>query len=552
MKKIYLPLCLFLLSVTLLQSQNICVGDVSLTSQEEVNAFDCTEVTGTLTITGSSVVDLTPLKNLKRVGEHFIIFATSNLTNVDGLENLEEVNCSLEFKSNTALQQVYGLENIKRVGRNLTFYNNRWLVTLEGIQSIDSVNDVRILNNPLLEYCCALNGLISSDAVYGSVYIDSNNAKCRPSAENPCPTSPVVCEGDVSIFLQSQADNFNCSIITGNLGISEIFLDDDLDLDSLFILEEIYGDLNVSGVEQSANLPLLANLKSIGGELSASVVGSGGGSINLDNLPLLESVQRIRLYFHGASGRLTNLTDTLHLIDMQFGSFGDLSWLNEIPPVDSVIINSADADPEQLQYAYASLSDDGYLSINQQEVLGFEGMQSKSSLGSFICSNCFSSNLDGLVNLETVDSLNLSIVRFDLSEEGWEQEYCGIYNLFTDNPDLSDYSFSVIPVRGPDRESLTIEDILTNCATTDEINAMSIYPNPAVNQAVTLTWQGNDAARSQIELISPTGNLLSRRSINSDQGVNSYELNTGPLKQGVYLVRIVTGESVKLNRLVIR
>ena len=46
----------------------VCDGDVSLTSQAEVNSFNCTEITGYLSISGNDITDLSPLQNLTKVG----------------------------------------------------------------------------------------------------------------------------------------------------------------------------------------------------------------------------------------------------------------------------------------------------------------------------------------------------------------------------------------------------------------------------------------------------------------------------------------------------
>ena len=44
-------------------------GNLSLTSQEEVDAFNYSEVTGSLTISGADIVDLSPLSPLTWVGK---------------------------------------------------------------------------------------------------------------------------------------------------------------------------------------------------------------------------------------------------------------------------------------------------------------------------------------------------------------------------------------------------------------------------------------------------------------------------------------------------
>src|SRR5690606_16612386 len=95
-------------------------GDVSLTSQTEVDAFatnypNCTEVSGNLTIQGANITDLTPLSNLTSVGGFLRIYSNSNLTNLDGLSNLTSVEGFLQILYNSSLTNLDGLSNLTSV-----------------------------------------------------------------------------------------------------------------------------------------------------------------------------------------------------------------------------------------------------------------------------------------------------------------------------------------------------------------------------------------------------------------------------------------------------
>ena len=65
-------------------------GDVTLTSQAEVNAFHYSEVTGGLTISGDDVTNVNALASLQRV-KSLRIVGNASLTNVDGLSALVQV-----------------------------------------------------------------------------------------------------------------------------------------------------------------------------------------------------------------------------------------------------------------------------------------------------------------------------------------------------------------------------------------------------------------------------------------------------------------------------
>src|SRR5436190_24348986 len=73
----------------------IYTGDLDLPTQDAVNAFHYTEVTGNLTIGNSvspeEVKDLSPLSTLTRVGGNLILHGNEVLSNIDGLEALRSV-----------------------------------------------------------------------------------------------------------------------------------------------------------------------------------------------------------------------------------------------------------------------------------------------------------------------------------------------------------------------------------------------------------------------------------------------------------------------------
>lgn len=87
----------------------ICTGDVILESQAAVDAFDCTEVTGSLDIESVGPVDpiddLTPLKSLTSVAESLFIEGNPALTTLADLEGLTSVGGDLSIEENPALRE---------------------------------------------------------------------------------------------------------------------------------------------------------------------------------------------------------------------------------------------------------------------------------------------------------------------------------------------------------------------------------------------------------------------------------------------------------------
>jgi hypothetical protein len=92
---------LLLCLMCLLPGQNLFAqcADVTLGSQAEIDAFNCTEVTGRLTISGGDI------------------------TNLDGLSELTSVRSTLRIAHNPQLQDISGLQQLTNIGRSLKIAN---------------------------------------------------------------------------------------------------------------------------------------------------------------------------------------------------------------------------------------------------------------------------------------------------------------------------------------------------------------------------------------------------------------------------------------------
>ena len=95
MRKTKITLSILLIVVIILHahSQNNVSfpGDVTLSTQAEVDAFNYTDVTGTLTISGNDISNLDALSALTHVGSGLIISDNTSLSNVNGLSALGTV-----------------------------------------------------------------------------------------------------------------------------------------------------------------------------------------------------------------------------------------------------------------------------------------------------------------------------------------------------------------------------------------------------------------------------------------------------------------------------
>lgn len=159
-------------------AEKVFFGDVTLTNQNEVNAFGAnnyTTIRGSIYLSGS-ITDLTPLNSVVIIGNGFEIKNTQ-LTNFNGLENLEiignEFTHSFRVENNQSLTNFFGLKKLKIVNGDFYILNNDALVNLIGLDDfttsanfefrIDGCNNIT-----------SINGLEKMQAVLGSIMLKDN------------------------------------------------------------------------------------------------------------------------------------------------------------------------------------------------------------------------------------------------------------------------------------------------------------------------------------------------------------------------------------------
>ena len=117
-------------------AQDSYTGNLSLTSQAEVNAFGYSEVTGSLTIDGTNIVNLGPLSGLTTVGSYISISDNAALETVYGFENLTDVGWGIYVYDNPNLVSFSGFDALLQTGDNIDFWYNDSLVTVSGFGSL--------------------------------------------------------------------------------------------------------------------------------------------------------------------------------------------------------------------------------------------------------------------------------------------------------------------------------------------------------------------------------------------------------------------------------
>jgi hypothetical protein len=113
-------------------SAQTCIGDVTVASQADADAFTCGTVTGTLRISGGSITHLDGLSELTSVTVNLFITNNAALRTLAGLAALTAVEGTLAITDNAALTQFCGLFPLLAgdgVDGDVTLNNNGIVIT---------------------------------------------------------------------------------------------------------------------------------------------------------------------------------------------------------------------------------------------------------------------------------------------------------------------------------------------------------------------------------------------------------------------------------------
>jgi len=168
--------------------EKVISGDVTLSSQAEVNSFKGTSITGWLTISGADITDLSPLKTLTSIGFELRLQDSYSLTNLDGLSNLASVG-NIYLYNNYSLTNLDGLSRITS-SKRIVILSNLSLTNLDGLSNITSPEPyLRIRGNFSLNSFCGLYPLLSSNAMIENYDVLDNLVNPTPQQiidDGPC------------------------------------------------------------------------------------------------------------------------------------------------------------------------------------------------------------------------------------------------------------------------------------------------------------------------------------------------------------------------------
>jgi len=223
------------------------------------------------------------LENLDHIGGKLELFDNYNLTSLDGLSSVTSLDSGLYVIQNYNLPAISGLTNLAHIGNEIEISGNEFLSDIEEFSFVDSLQNVKISNNLLLEdlsfisELSYLNGnltisdnsllpnlqyLANLSHVEGSLYIENNESLLSIEGLEGLDSiggSLLVSENTVLEDLNGLS---NLSYIADSLYIH--YNDSLHDLQGLNHLEEIGGDLIVSYHFEMYSLDGLDSLSAIG------------------------------------------------------------------------------------------------------------------------------------------------------------------------------------------------------------------------------------------------------------------------------------------------
>jgi hypothetical protein len=176
------------------------VGDLTLSSQTDVDTFAYTEVTGYLRVIDDAdgtdnISNLNGLSELTSVGGDLWVVNIDLLTNLDGLRALTSVGGDLIIHNIDLLTNLDGLRALTSVGGEVWIDRNPLLTSLDGLSALTSVGEgLYIWLNASLDRFCGLFPLLDGGGLVG-VYSAEDNllnpTEADILAQGPCILDPV-------------------------------------------------------------------------------------------------------------------------------------------------------------------------------------------------------------------------------------------------------------------------------------------------------------------------------------------------------------------------
>lgn len=404
---------LFMFSFSKLNGQ-ILNGDIPLSTQAQVDAFNFTQVNGTITITGTDITNLNGLSELTKT-QNLVIFNNPALTNIIGLANLTAVDHNLTIRSNSALTNITGFSSLTTVGTlngdELRIENNGNLLNVDGLFSLNYATKIVIVGNSKLTN---LNGLSALTFVEHSLILSNN----------PLLTSLAGLSHLTSI-----------SSLSSNLASDNLIIDNN---DALTNVDGLSGVVYVGGlgIRNNAaltNLDGLSNLEDT--KYGGIVIENNPGLISIEGLshvgPFCADLKIINnaslTSINGLSG-ITFLTDIDAEHDFEIRNNLSLTSLGGLSIgfiSGDLIVQGNPVLTDINGLSKLALVKEGVRIKDNFALPNIDGLLKLATIHTLeIVNNHALANLDGLSALQTV------VGTVTITNNPALIDFCGLYNLF--------------------------------------------------------------------------------------------------------------------------
>ena len=416
-KRFILKLCLqsaLLLFLFSKLNAQVLNESIVLSTQAQVDAFNYTEVNGTILVFGgSSITNLNGLSELTKCNS-LIITSNPVLTNIIGLANLVSVKDDLTIINNSSLATLVGFSSLTTVGTAppdaLVIENNDNLVNVDGFLSLTFAHSLKINGNDNLLDLDGLSALIEVEdffTISNNRFLKNLDGLSSFQTVSSEEGNLTIDNNDALFFVYglSSVTHLAGLIIKNNALL--------INLDGLLNLDDIdYGGLII---ENNASLKNIGGLNNISGNI--------GSDLKIIRNPSLVDI-----------GGLSNITGVLGLGVNHNLEIKENASLTNIEGLSGLI---------RVDYGNLEIEFNNALT----NVNGLRNLESVNEGALIILGNDLLSNLTGLSSLEAVAGLNisdndaltnldglskLSMVHFNLRIQFNPVliDFCGLSNLF--------------------------------------------------------------------------------------------------------------------------
>lgn len=316
-----------IMCMTTLSAGQGCSGDVFLSTQEEVDAFSCAEVTGRLVVSGEQITNLEPLSVLVRAGG--LEIRNTNAISTGNFTSLTEVQGALIVAGNSALTEIGGFASLTIQTGGVYIQNNNSLIAISGFTSLATIanGSLSISNNASLT---SIDGFVALASIAGS------SAKPGETLPSGLGLSIVNNESlvDINGFAslgQISSEDRSFLIITDNHALTNIN-----GLSHLTTITGVFGVIQfiIEGNTALKNLDGLSSLDHFYGRSTASFrIANNAALEDIDGLSNFRPFYQTTIYF--------TVTENQSLVKCDGLSpyFASLGWETAIRHANAGTIN---------------------------------------------------------------------------------------------------------------------------------------------------------------------------------------------------------------------